>query len=225
MAKGRHKRTPDETEADLLLVSQRLTEGRTHWEIANELNGIRPYRLSRQQLDYDVKKLQARWRSESVQNLGKLKAKSLRNLMMQKRALYEAWHRSRQDVEAPPVNGDELGGKGVGGKRGKNGPTQEGQCGDPAFMKLILEVEDRIAKLLGLYAPSKAELTGAAGAPLVPAHPIIIMESNGFESAGAPTSAAPKAPTPAANVVTTPTPDASGATPATPVVETAKAAP
>lgn len=57
-----------------------------------------------------------------------------------------------------------------------------------AAMDRIFRVMERRAKLLGLDAPAKAELSGPDGAPMVPAKPIIIIEANGFESPGAPTA-------------------------------------
>jgi hypothetical protein len=163
-----NKRRPEEIEADLLLISQWLSEGKYHHEIAEEISKIRKYTLSRQQISFDVKKIEARWRAATLENTTDLKAKQLRDLRMRQRELYRAWERSKLDsvrqFAEESTDGHE-GGNG-GGKHQKKRLTKEGQCGDAAFMKLILDIDDKIMRLLGIEAPSKHELSGPQGTPL-----------------------------------------------------------
>ena len=59
---------------------------------------------------------------------------------------------------------------------------------DMGAIDRILKIMERHAKLLGLDAPAKTQLTGADGGPVqvAAAKPILIMEANGFEGPGAP---------------------------------------
>lgn len=90
----------------------------------------------------------------------------LRGLRLQEDELWKAWTRSQLDAETIRQKVQAHG-------EGALTPaeitkTKEGQCGNPAYMRLILDVRDRRAKLLGLDKPDRLDAVLHGGAePIV----------------------------------------------------------
>jgi hypothetical protein len=166
---GRSKHTPKRSkaqrESDLLFIERLWLRKKTHAQIAEELNKVRPYTLSRQQVAFDCKKLLDRWRKDSAEMIAAAKTRELTGLDEQERELWEAWEKSKLDAERKTV--EQTDGDGEGGKRNRASVTKEGQCGDAVYQRLILDIRDRRAKLLGLDEPTKTELSGTVGQVLI----------------------------------------------------------
>ena len=176
------KRTKDQRLFDMAAIERWRVQGKTVRQIADLLAQERPYQISPTQVFKDLKRIEADWIERAQKDIAALKARELRGLDEQESELWAAWEKSKLDAEKTT----EENGSGATGPWTKSSTVKERQCGDVSFQNAILAVRAQRAKLLGLEAPSKSELSGPAGVPLAGSGPVIIMEGNGFESAGAP---------------------------------------
>lgn len=155
-----NKRTPAQRSMDLAQIARWHRRGKTPQQMTDLLAAERPYRISRRQLANDLAKLDAQWLAEAATTIDSWKRKELAGLQDQENEAWEAWEKSKLDAIRKAAT-DESGGEGKG--KQKRAVTTEGQCGDATYMRLILDIRDRRAKLLGLDAPSKTELSGTVG--------------------------------------------------------------
>lgn len=132
------KRTASQREADLELIGRLLVRGRTHSQIAAELNGQRPYSLTRQMVSIDVGLIRERWRQAGLESFSERQASALRKLDEVEAEGWKAWERS----------------------------TADGGAGNPQFLRTVSDAIDRRTKLLGLDAPARTEISGPEGKPL-----------------------------------------------------------
>ena len=131
------KRTAAQRAADSLFAEQHHLRGHTHGQIASRLSIDRGYTISRQQVAYDLKKLESSWIEEAKQSVALAKARTLKALTLLEAAAWDGWF-----GEARPT-------KSIG---------KLSRAGDPTFLKVLLEVHDRRAKLLGLDSPTCVEI-------------------------------------------------------------------
>lgn len=134
-SKHRTKRTLFQRTNDLVLIESLALRGHTQEEIARQLSSQRGYTLSRQMITYDLEKLRRLWVASAVESYGEARAIELRRLGVLEGELWVQWERSKKEADG----------------------------GDPAFSAQILGVHDRRARILGLAAPQRTEITGAAG--------------------------------------------------------------
>ena len=132
------KRSAAQRTADLEFIEGHVLRGRTQTEIAELLSASRPYCVSRSQVSYDVDTLKQRWLESAGEAVATSKARALRMIDAIERELWEAWEQSKAG----------------------------GTAGNPTFLTQLLNAHDRRAKLLGLDAPAKNELSGPAGGPV-----------------------------------------------------------
>lgn len=153
------KRTDFQRESDLEKVSSLYLKGWRQIDIAAEMG------LSRQQISYDLKTIQQRWRESTAINLDEAKSRELARLDELERSFWAAWEQSKSERTKAR---QETGGKGKDGKATvtKASMEKEQRDGNPAFLQGVLSCIDRRCKLLGLDAPTKSELTGKDGAAL-----------------------------------------------------------
>jgi len=133
------KRTAAQRAADLVLIERMALRGESHASIAEAVSAQRPYAISRQTVSYDIARLARDWEAAAAESFASAKARALRKLEELERSGWESLERSRKD----------------------GGP------GSVAFVKVLLEVHDRRAKLLGLDAPTRTEISGPEGGPVV----------------------------------------------------------
>jgi hypothetical protein len=74
------KRTAAQRAADLMFIESHVLRGRTQIQIVDLLANERPYRISRQQVAYDVDELKRRWIEASTSAFAEARAKALRTL-------------------------------------------------------------------------------------------------------------------------------------------------
>lgn len=133
----RRKRTKAERDRDLELTARLALRGLTVGEIAEELAKQRQYSLSRAQIYYDLDTLREAWQASANLTFGQFKAAELARLGEIEREAWRAWGHSKDEGS-----------------------------GDPRHLGSVLGVIDRRAKLIGLLAPLKTEVSGPAGAAL-----------------------------------------------------------
>lgn len=159
------KRTRQQRVFDLEFIQNHHIRGRTVRQIAELLAAERPYSVTFQQIHYDLKKIEAEWRERYSAKADAVRRKELAGLDTQEAELWKAWDKSKEEAEKKTVE-QTKGGIGPGGPRSRATVTKEGQTGDPAYMRLILDVRDRRSKLLGLDAATKQEHSGPMGGPI-----------------------------------------------------------
>lgn len=155
-SKHARKRTAAQRAADLRYIEDKHLRGKSHASIAEMLSAERGYSISRQQVAYDLKGLAEIWAAEAKELIAGGKAQLLKSLAAMETALWDSWEQSRRpnDLPLPQPSAS---------PRGKN--SKSNFTGDPAYMKLILEIQDRRAQLLGL---EKTSGTGAIDPRLIP---------------------------------------------------------
>jgi primosomal protein N' len=89
-------------------------------------------------------------------------AEELASIDLSVKVAWAEWERSQGDRESTTQQAED--GK-YGAKRVVTKKT-EGRLGDVRYLELIAKCRDQRAKLLGLYAPVKQEVTGANGGPV-----------------------------------------------------------
>lgn len=161
-----YKRTRAQRDQDSLFTEQKALRKWTLRQIADALaiersiDGKETYRISPQQVGIDLRKVRRKWQQEAIATVGQQVHEELRGLDAQERELWAAWEKSKEDAQRSLQ--ESIKGGQDGGARSKVQLTKEGQCGEPSYQRLILEVRERRAKLLGLDAPTRQEITGAA---------------------------------------------------------------
>lgn len=173
-AKTAKKRTPTQRMNDLCEVSRMTLIGYSHREIALKLNEMRPYKLSRTQIAYDLEEIKALWREDFTQKIDEFKQQRLAALKMLWRETWEQWQRSKEDVirqqqrkkdRLSPVKSE--GGDAVLVPDSTEANViRYGKTGDPRYLIVLMQIEERIAKLLGLDAPQQFEHGGPDGQPI-----------------------------------------------------------
>jgi len=144
--KPRLKRSPAQRASDADFVARLLAQGDTHSSIADKLAAERPYRLSTVQIAREVRKLTRDWKNAAAIEIANFKGLELMRLNYRERELWEAWDRSKEDrITRQIIPGSSNRGRSIS-------VTIESQCGDVAYMRLLLEVHEQRCKLLGLYS-------------------------------------------------------------------------
>ncbi len=176
--KKKNKRTMAQKAADAAFFEHHHIRGKSCRELAKMIGEIRPYTLSWSQVNADLKKLGNQWKQAALTERTAAVAKELAGLQAQEDELWKAWERSKLDRESRTVETDKVKisdsqFKGIT----KQKTTTEGQSGEAAYMRLILEIRDQRRHLLGLDAetiirdsrdPKAAiSISGQPSAPIV----------------------------------------------------------
>lgn len=157
------KRTKSQRALDIVLIEEWNLKGWTQTKMAEELSKLRPYSVTQQTIAYDLKTLTEQWKQQSIGSREEKAQREIKGIELQEREVWMAWEKSKQDAVRKAV--EITNGTGAGAKE-KKSATTEGQCGDPAFQRLLIELRTQKAKLLGLDAPTRQEISGPAGAPV-----------------------------------------------------------
>jgi hypothetical protein len=154
------KRTPEQRESDLATVADLYLRGRTQQQIGHALG------VSRQQVSYDLKELNRRWRKEQFGKVDARKAEQLARVDRIEAAAWDGWDKSCRDAETLHDE-TESGRCGPAGNplpdRKKTGKTVKGQAGDPRFLERVCWCVAKRCRILGLYAPQKLAPTDPTG--------------------------------------------------------------
>src|SRR3990167_1941958 len=154
------KRTTFQRENDLLEISRRYLRGERQAVIAEALG------QTQQTISNDLRALQSRWLAASVMNVDARKAQELAKVDNLELTYWAAWEHSLENAEVQTVEKQgvihDKDGK-VVGSRVKQTDRQEGQSGNPAFLKGVEWCINKRCELLGLDAPKKIAPTDPSG--------------------------------------------------------------
>jgi hypothetical protein len=123
-----------------------LREQLTQAEIGEKLG------MTRQMVGYDLQALQREWLKAGLMDLTEAKARELAKIDELERTYWDAWEQSKE------VKQTDTSGKTAGGEL-RAQIRKETRDGNPAFLTGVGWCIDRRAKLLGLDAPTKQDIT------------------------------------------------------------------
>ena len=160
------KRTTFQTLIDRHFIQEKLTENIPQYRIAELLNarpGISDT-LSARQVCEDCHALEELWRKRTVADRTYWVSHTLRNIDKLESELWRAYWRSTQNAESQRVEASagDLPNAGDSPEVKKRKlkaaaqtiiKTSEGQCGDPQYLRLILDLQEKRIKLLGHESP------------------------------------------------------------------------
>ncbi len=151
-----NKRTQAQRAADIVLIENLHLRGKTQIEIAEIISSQRPYTLSRQQVDYDLRSLTNLWLAEATAERDSAIAKELATIRALQAEYWAAWEQSKNERTKAR---QESGGKSKDGKPNviKATMEKEQRDGNPAFLAGVMSCIERRCKLLGLDAPAKQQ--------------------------------------------------------------------
>lgn len=142
------KRTEFQRESDLERIASLYLRGWRQADIAADIG------LSRQQVSYDLKTIQTRWRTQTAINLDEAKQRELARIDELEREYWAAWEASKGERTKARQE------KNVTGAVTKASMEKEQRDGNPAFLAGVMTCIDRRCKLLGLDAANKTEISG-----------------------------------------------------------------
>lgn len=147
-----YRRTPEQRENDLVFCTDLFLRGYSYRQIADVLN----QRNAKMGLDYaivppmrvykDLKQLLINWKREHEENIDLYITKELSKLDKIEAELWDAWERSKKRIVSKIR------------QSGLKTERSETFAGNPRYLDLVLSVQQRRAKLLGLDAPVKVDL-------------------------------------------------------------------
>lgn len=147
-----YRRTPEQRENDLVFCTDLFLRGYSYRQIADLLN----QRNAKMGLDYaivppmrvykDLKQLLINWKREHEENIDLYITKELSKLDKIEAELWDAWERSKKRIVSKIR------------QSGLKKERSETFAGNPHYLDLVLSVQQRRAKLLGLDAPVKVDM-------------------------------------------------------------------
>lgn len=175
-------------EARLQIVSEMRLQGKSVRQIADAVTARLQLKkkVSTGTIHSDLKLLLQQWREDNNQNTEEWVQLEVARVDMLIAELYEAWDKSKKDyertrasqernqIEVPQKEGEDKGGQPkrvtLPASRLKQSQSREQviNYGNVGYISEIRKLLEYRAKLLGLYAPDRKEVTGANGQPLNP---------------------------------------------------------
>lgn len=152
------KRSKVQREHDLARIAELYLKGYTQVQIAQELGLTQPI-VSR-----DLTTLQERWIEQTTIDFDAAKGKELARLDALEREYWQAWRRSLEQVTKTRTKRNHMGDEAI--------VVREETSGNPSFLAGVQGCIDQRCRLLGLYAPTKAVLSGDKENPIQHAHGI-----------------------------------------------------
>lgn len=147
-----YRRTPEQRENDLVFCTDLFLRGYSYRQISDLLN----QRNAKMGLGYaivppmrvykDLKQLLINWKREHEENIDLYITKELSKLDKIEAELWDAWERSKKRIVSKIR------------QSGLKTERSETFAGNPRYLDLVLSVQQRRAKLLGLDAPVKVDL-------------------------------------------------------------------
>lgn len=155
------KRTRHQREKDLAELSQLEAEGWSHQQLAAH------FKLTKQQIGYDLAELDVRFQAEQLANTERRKRRRNNELERIKARAREGFQRSQKDAETLHVESISSGRVDQEGKPQpdsmKQTKTVKGQAGDSSFLAVERQALADQVKLWGDAAPEKVAPTNPEG--------------------------------------------------------------
>jgi len=159
------------------IIAKVILRKGTQEKATEEIEKILGVKISRVQVSHYVKDLQKEWLANAQRDVEVIKAEEVAELDSLKGEVYEQWERSKLNAETTTtklVGVDE-----VKSNKAKNSLDDEiedprdsklqvqteetkkisGQSGDPRYIHNLIEISQQKAKILGLNAPEKLEIS------------------------------------------------------------------
>ena len=146
------KRTKFQREADLQKIAGLYLTGKTQDAIAQELG------VTQQQISYDLKTIQERWRKSALVDLNEAKQRELERIDVLEREYWQAWENSKGEQSRSTAS--------KAGEATRAQVVKFESAGDPRFLAGVQWCVEQRCKILGLHAAVKSELTGEGGGPV-----------------------------------------------------------
>lgn len=147
-----YRRSPEQRENDLVFCTDLFLKGYSYRQISDLLNK----RNAKMGLDYaivppmrvykDLKQILINWKREHEENIDLYITKELSKLDKIESELWDAWERSKKRIVSKIR------------QSGLKTERSETFAGNPRYLDLVLSVQQRRAKLLGLDAPVKVDM-------------------------------------------------------------------
>lgn len=164
---GYNKRTEEQRAYDIAYCSNLFLRGYTYREITEALNrdlsdrGV-GYTITLSMVYYDLQQTLIEWKRERLETIDEYVTQELRKLDKMEQQAWEAWEVSKTGKQRtkektnrgrPIKDGDPE-------YYGYDETTVETSAGNPRFLDLLLNIQQRRAKMLGFDAPVKIEIPG-----------------------------------------------------------------
>lgn len=166
---GYQKRTTEQRETDVVFCSDLFLKGYTYREISKMLNEAnakagRNYTISAQSVYKDMERCLIEWKRQRMQNIDDYVTQELRKLDRLEVTLWTAWEESRTGKRREKNRTSAKPRKVLTEEEktadwyGYDETQTETSAGNPRFLDLLLDVQQRRAKLLGYDAPVKVDI-------------------------------------------------------------------
>jgi len=148
---AKKKRTEPQRLLDLPVIEALSIKGWLQKDIVDHLNEIRPYKLTQQQVSYDIAQIRERWVEAATQEILESRGRVLATLRVQQEEAWRGWVRSTEPIK-------------VTQKRITEGPqgttkemterTEEGKW-DKGFLDVVTANIKSYRDILGMDAPKQ----------------------------------------------------------------------
>lgn len=168
---GYNKRTEEQRDYDIAFCSNLFLRGYTYREIVAALNDDLAkrnagYTISLAMVYYDLQQTLIEWKRERLETIDEYVTQELRKLDKMEQQAWEAWEVSKTGKQRTkektnrgrPIKTDATDGDPE--YYGYDETTVETSAGNPRFLDLLLNIQQRRAKMLGFDAPIKVEIPG-----------------------------------------------------------------
>jgi PBSX family phage terminase large subunit len=151
---AKKKRTEPQRLLDLPVIEALSIKGWLQKDIVDHLNEIRPYKLTQQQVSYDIAQIRERWVEAATQEILESRGRVLATLRVQQEEAWRGWVRSTEPIK-------------VTQKRITEGPqgttkemterTEEGKW-DKGFLDVVTANLKSYRDILGMDAPKQENI-------------------------------------------------------------------
>lgn len=156
------KRTKEQIEFDRAFCADLFLRGYPYREIAKRLNEDlakrqMEYRLTESMVYYDIQQLLVAWKRDQLESIDQYVTAELQKLDKMEVEAWNAWELSKQKKTK---NKTKKAGNGLMGRQIMTEEATETTSGNPRYLDLLLNIQQRRAKMLGFDAPIKIDIPG-----------------------------------------------------------------
>lgn len=167
---GKPRRTIGQRELDLSTIAQLYIRGLPQSKIAEQLSAMRDYTVTLKHVSNDLAVIRTRWLDTYIKDFNDHQAKELAHIDELERAYWEEFERSRQpkvdafaekteDVHTYSKDSGAAGASIPAYTRTKTRTRKTERDGNSAYLAGIERCIEMRAKILGLFAPTKIDVS------------------------------------------------------------------